>query len=185
MRDKENRRLYDRTYSKKAADNINDSYVIRQLRLSARYHNIKVIITPETIADKRIKIEERRKRKTSSILYCSNCDKTKEKKYFKGTRICSSCIRRKNYEKFGGTPYTKEIGIRQRKKVDLHKVELSDLYIKTLIKTNHNRYLPHVLKIKNKDITPEFVDVKRKEVLIKKLIENGKELNKNPSKENN
>lgn len=164
----EKRKIWERTRSKNLSKHLDDSYIIKIIRNNATYNNVVPVITEETIQKKREELIIKRSLKESSSKICTKCKKDKDKRYFKNCKsiMCDKCKRREKYEKYGTVKYNKNIGVLQKKKFDSHREVLSDIYIKALIRSNIKCIRP----LRNIDIPQEMIELKRKELLLKKQI---------------
>lgn len=171
--------LYNRTRDKHNSQNITDEYVKDILRTQAYHKGVKPDLSIETIHKKRQDIEQSR----STTKQCAKCKKDLEKSFFyKGVKnFCKKCYCQKSYAKYGRPPYNPANKERDKKRYALNKELLTDGYIKSLIRTGLKNYKFH---IRVNDISDEHVKLKRKEVILKKQINHGKN-NTNSSKEEN
>jgi hypothetical protein len=97
--------------------------------------------------------------------------KQQQEKFYQSI-FCKKCHYKSHYNKYGRGPYTKKIGHIQKLRTQFNRENLTDVYLKALIKSNFKASF----RILNNDISQEFVELKRKELILKRKIEShGKE----------
>jgi hypothetical protein len=147
--------------------NLPDWYVRKTIALSYKRKNVPIVISPDEINKKRTELLEARKcieenlaLKENNQRRCTECKKIRDLKHFyKNKQRCNRC--RNNSER----------AIINKKS---YKQLLPDSLVRCYIKGSFRRRKS--LKIDNKDISQEFIELKRKELILKRKIEShGKE----------
>lgn len=153
--------------SKQAVKNLPDWYIRRVLKKA------KQSFSQEDIDHKRKSILNERKIRKQDALFmidssrqCKTCNQIKDIKQFKdGTKCKRMCITCRN-----NTP--KALLNKKR-----YKESLTDCIVKGNIMAIVNKYLDKKYRVKASDIPRDFVELKRKELILKKQIEHGNKSN--------
>ena len=125
------------------------------------------MITPEMIIEQRTRILQKRKAKAENKRYCSICKIIKDHKEFQPIigKPCLVCKRKESTKwKKNNPEKVKAINNNLRQQ----RINLTDYHISCTIRKNLNEN--HAVKISVKNIPKEFIDLKRKEILTKRLI---------------
>lgn len=164
--------VYNRTRDKYNSQNITDEYVKDILRTQASYKGVIPDLSMDNINKKRQDIKQSR----SHIKYCIGCKKDLDKTlFYKGVKhLCKKCHYRKHYTIYGRSPHNPTNNERTKKRYALNKELLTTPYVKALIKSSLKNYK---LRIRISDISDEHVELKRKELTLKKQIEHGNKSN--------
>lgn len=168
-------KAYDQKRSKSEVEALSDNYIRTIIRGTAKRKGIAPVITPEIIKERRISILMNKKIKTNTLekglKECKVCKKiTDLAKFPKHKNTCYSCKNKIEYSKYKHKKirclYTNDVRKRQLKKEHSNKELLSDVYIKKLLVST----LRHRIYLTTKDISQDFVELKRKELTIKRQI---------------
>jgi len=135
---------------------ITDSYI----RAILKSRDSKRIITPELIKIHRKSILAHRKSKSvkKTEKKCTVCKIIKPVTDFRKSCKCKKCVNAADYIVHG------------RKNTKRRRLNLEDSYIKTVLIGTMNKYNLGMFSFK--DITPELIDLKRKELLLKRKVVN-------------
>jgi len=146
-----------------------DYYIIKLL---TKYKKLnRLTINQKQIDDHRSLILLKRKAKNEiGKKFCYKCLVIKDISEFRNSKgSCTICLRlqcqkwkKNNLEK---------VRILANRSLSKHKSELTDAYISSNIRKNLNQN--NGLKLSNKDIPQDFIDLKRKELTLKRKIEDG------------
>jgi hypothetical protein len=154
-----------------------DYYIIKLLTRSKKKLD-KSIITREQIENhKNILLLKRESKTDSNKKFCWGCNIIKNISEFKHPGCCITCKRLKcsNWKKNNKDKVRKSVNKRLAK----NKEKLTDTYIVNNLRKTINQN--NKLKILGKEIPQVLVELKRKELIIKTKIKNGKKTNKKSS----
>lgn len=164
--------IYHRNRDKQNSQALSDEYIKDQIRLKAFYHKTAPDLSQENITITRKTIEKNRLLRTSGKKECKECKSILEKTCFlkSGSSLCKQCHYKKHYAIYGRKPYTYEKGQLAKKKYHENKEKLTESYVKKTIISSLKHYK---LGLSRNDITENYVELKKKELTIKRKIENG------------
>ena len=158
--------------------NLSDTYIKRLIRISAKKFKETAILTPTAILKKRAELLEKRSLKKvikeTGNKACITCLKTKNITCFsRHGKECNKCQDKKGYISRDKNKMKKTNAI----KALTNKSSLNDVYLRRLIRSNMRNYG----SFKKADVPQDFIDLKRKELTLKRKIENGNKKNQNQS----
>ncbi len=165
FKDEKAKAEYQRKLFLENVANLSDSYIKRIIRESAKKRGKTVIITKSMIYKKRSRLLKKRNLqkeiRLSGKKICKTCCESKKIDCFKRYgKECDAC-----QNKRGWLARDKD-KIRKRQKEEFlqSRVLLSNTYIARLIRSNMRNHG----SFKQTEISQEFIDLKRKELLIKR-----------------
>lgn len=163
--------IYNRNRDKHNSQILSDEYIKEKIRSKFYYHKIIPDLSKENIIITRERIKQKRLIKISDKKECKNCKNILEKTYFLKTSssLCKKCYHKRHYIKYARKPYTYETGQIAKKRYHKNKENLTEGYIKRVIISNLKNYK---LCITNSDISDNHVELKRKELTLKRKIKN-------------
>jgi len=133
----------------KCRENLSDKYIILIIRLKAKYNNLAPDFSKENILKEKTRIEEKKLSRITKIKKCTNCkEKFIKKGVMHAVNVCSKCTSKLYF---------------------FNKENLTNTYIKNTIRCSLHY---HKLKIKDSEISDVYVELKRKELTLKRKIKN-------------
>ena len=146
----------------KCIKNLSNEYIVLIIKSTAKYNNLVPDLSEENILKVKTRIEEKRLSKITKIKKCKICKETFIKKAsLKASNLCNKC-RYPYYKNKYGENYKSKLYF-------FHKENLTNTYIKNTIISNIHY---HKLKIKHSEISDVYVELKRKELILKRKIKN-------------
>ncbi len=161
--------------AKKYYKTLKDYHIRNAIKKYSEYHNIE----PDYSEDNMIKFRNSRQNlielKKSKFRKCSKCEKILEKDMFRGNlEICKKCNNRLAYLKHleNNPSYIEQQSLRSKVRIKNHRNLLTDSFIKLSIRWSMDKSI----RLSLKDIPQELIELKRKELILKRKIKShGKE----------